>query len=131
MGELEPDPIELAHEALQSFKIDLSTPVDRALLLEILGLQIHDARQTRDILERVKQMAVDYTALLQAVQENTDGITSAITLIEQLAADNDDPAVQAQVDSVTGALTASNTALSQAVTANTPVEPTPAPAPSA
>lgn len=72
-------------------------------------------------------MAADLTTLQSQVAANTNVIQSAITLIQGLAAQlqaakNDPTAIQAIIDT----MNANDTALAQAVAANTPAAPAPA-----
>lgn len=108
--------LQAADEFLQTVSINPETSFDQALLITILSLQIHTAHTLNALSRKVTKMAVDTTQLDAAVQ-------SAIALIEQLAANNDDAATQAAVDNDVQALQAS-------VAANTPA-PAPAPEPAA
>lgn len=78
-------------------------------------------RLTKQLIERIEKMTVEFDNLTKAVKANTDVIASAVIafngLADQLRAAKDDPVkVQALADE----LTASSTALANAIVANTP-----------
>ncbi len=107
----EPDVLQTSADLMSTIQIDRRTPLDQALLITILGLQIHTCHAIRELQREVATMAIDTTNLDASVQ-------AAVALIEQLAANNNDAATQQAIDADTAAL-------QNAVAANTPapVEP--------
>lgn len=108
------DALNTANDFLQSIEINSHTSLDQAILITILGLEIRNAHVLNELTRKVDKMTVDTSALDTAVQ-------NAIALIEQLAANNNDAAVQAAVD-------ADVAALNNSVAANTPAAPIEPPA---
>lgn len=108
-----PDVLQTSADLMATLQINRRTPIDQALLITILGLQIHTGHAIRELQREVAIMALDTSALDTAVQQ-------AVALIEQLAANSDDTAAQQAVD-------ADVAALNSAVAANTPAAPEPAP----
>lgn len=106
--------LQSSNDFLQTIEIDDRTPLDRAVLVAILGLQIQTAHTLIELHRKVTEMTVDTSALDTAVQ-------SAIALLEQLAANNTDATTQAAVD-------ADVAALNNAVATNTPAAPVEPPA---
>jgi hypothetical protein len=109
--------------------------------IDIFHHVVTDDTTLKDILERIKKMAVDLTALTAAVAAEDTVIDSAITLIGGIpavvsAAVADalkangvaDVAAQAAADAAAADIQGKTTALQAALTANTPA-PVPAPAP--
>jgi len=78
------------------------------------------------IIEKVEQMALDFTRLETEVSQNSDVVQSVITLLTQIAdAIRDAAANQQKVEALATKLDAQTQALADAVAASTPVEPTP------
>jgi len=80
-----------------------------------------------EILQKEDAMAVDFSQLQQDVANDTNVVSSAVTLLQSLKAQLDaalalgDPAqIQSQIQQISQSLEANSTALAQAVVANTP-----------
>ena len=74
-------------------------------------------------------MAVNLSSITAEVANNTSVTQSVVTLIQNLAAQiaaippSNDPTTQAALDQLTATLTANDSAIAAAVTANTPATP--------
>ena len=81
------------------------------------------------IITQEKTMAIDLSKLQAEVTANTTVEQSVVALLGQLSAiiaaipPSNDPVTQAALDQLTSTLSANDTALSAAVTANTPAAP--------
>lgn len=77
------------------------------------------------LIKQEKQMAIDLTAITAEVANNTSVTQSVVTLVQNLAAQiaaippSNDPTTQAALDQLTQTLTANDSAIAAAVTANT------------
>ena len=99
------------------------------LLQTIHANQLIMLRMLRRILNEEDQKAIDLTAITADVAANTSAANSAIQLLNNLTAiikaipPSNDPTTQAALDSLAQTLEANNTAIANAVTANTPSAP--------
>lgn len=81
--------------------------------------------------ERLASMALDLSRLSAEIAENNDAISSAVTLLNQIAQELRDAAGnQAAVNALADQLDTQSNNLAAAVVANTPSAPEPTPAPS-
>lgn len=77
------------------------------------------------IIERLEQMALDFTRLEQEVAQNSDVIQSVVTLLTNIAdAIRDAAGNQQKVEALATKLDTQTQALADAVAASTPADPT-------
>ena len=83
----------------------------------------------QQILSKEKTMAVNLANITAEVATNSDATASVVALLANLTAiikaipPSSDPATQAALDQLTQTLSANDTAIAAAVTANTPAAP--------
>ncbi len=96
------------------------------LLRTIHANQLVIMSMLRELLKQENQLAIDLTSITAEVTNNTSVTNSVVTLLGNLTAlikaipPSNDPVTQAALDQLTATLTANDTTVATAVTANTP-----------
>lgn len=107
----------------------------RSLVLPALE-RIEHTLQT--LVDKDTHMAINFTDLIAKVSTLETAQASAVALLQTLNTElkaiggqSTDPQTQAQIDALTQRLDADGQTLAQAIVANTPADPAPAPSPAA
>jgi len=112
----------------------MSLDVRIMLLLQSLAQTVWQIEQQNEqIISLLQQeeddLAIDTSKLAAQIQNNSDLIDTAITMLKAIPPSTD-PQTQAAIDQLTTTLANKDSDLSQAFLANTPADPNQSPAPS-